>query len=126
MAIDWRPVQGFSLGIGGGVAVGGLTDTGIGVAGRGETSGWGVYGSSDRGFGVRGNSRAYVGVYGTTGGGVGVAGTGSPPAWAGAFEGEVRVSGNLTVTRGHKSFKIDHPLDPQTSTSYTTPSNPRK
>src|SRR5918912_1336409 len=87
---------------------GGLPEGIIGVRGYSGVFGDGL-------FGVSGYSSNYVGVYGATSrvrGGVGVVGAGPPPAWAGAFEGDVWVSGNLTVTRGHIPFKIDHPLDP--------------
>ena len=50
------------------------------------------------GTGVRGESLNGIGVYGEGG------------TWAGFFEGNVRVNGQLSKASG--SFQIDHPLDP--------------
>ena len=83
---------------------------GRGVSGRalaasGATSG--VYGWSDstagRGvFGVAAaSSGTNYGVYGLSN---------SPGGYAGYFDGQVQVTGNLS--KGGGSFKIDHPLDP--------------
>ena len=52
---------------------------------------------------VQGPGTNYA-VYGSHGGGAGT-------YYAGYFDGNVHVTGNLTVS-GSKSFKIDHPLDP--------------
>jgi hypothetical protein len=93
--------------------------------------GWGVYGESgstvpgvygkSRGTGVRGESENSNGVSGFSNGSHGVAGTttstigagvyGEGQPNAGWFEGSVTVRGNLYAPG--KSFKIDHPLDPQ-------------
>jgi len=66
-------------------------------------------GGANGGFGViaaGGNSVSGVGGFGIEA----TAGSGFPNGYAGAFNGNVRVSGNLSKTSG--SFKIDHPLDP--------------
>ena len=66
-------------------------------------------GGANGGFGViaaGGNSVSGVGGFGIEA----TAGSGFPNGYAGAFNGNVSVSGNLSKTSG--SFKIDHPLDP--------------
>ena len=105
----------------------GSSDSGTGVYGiayapSGATRG--VYGQSDSssGFGVSGSG--YWAVYGESpvSGGTGVYGAAnngssafgvwgvSSSGYAGYFNGNVHVQGNLTKFGG--SFKIDHPLDP--------------
>jgi hypothetical protein len=112
-----------------GNGVGGSSDVGRGVAG-GSTSGPGVQGNSTSGHGVEGGSFSNAGVSGTSAQFAGViALTGSTdPAvpsiralnggngFAGKFEGNVQVTGNLT--KGGGSFKIDHPLDPENKYLY--------
>jgi hypothetical protein len=64
-----------------------------------------VYGGSGTNYGVRGyaaSGNTNYGVYGYAYGGT---------AYAGYFSGHAHVTG--TFTAGVKSFKIDHPLDPQ-------------
>lgn len=62
-------------------------------------------------------SNQYYGLWGTVNGGSGTnygvfgAATGSGTNYAGYFQGDVHVTGTLTA--GTKSFKIDHPLDPE-------------
>tara|TARA_R110002072_G_scaffold42064_22_gene119162 strand:- start:57535 stop:59148 length:1614 start_codon:yes stop_codon:yes gene_type:complete len=82
---------------------------------------FGVYGSG-QGSEIVGGRRVY-GVYGVAGSGVqgnfayGVYGTTTGPGekgnnrFAGYFDGDVHVTGNLSKASG--SFKIDHPLDPE-------------
>ena len=82
---------------------------------------FGVYGSG-QGSEIVGGRRVY-GVYGVAGSGVqgnftyGIYGTTTGPGakgsnrFAGYFDGDVHVTGNLSKTSG--SFKIDHPLDPE-------------
>jgi hypothetical protein len=89
-----------------------------GVSGSGTT--YGVYGNGPIGvYGV--SSGGNAGVYAqsgsgawavdavNTGSGTGVL-AGSSTGWAGWFNGNVEVAGNLSKSGG--SFKIDHPLDP--------------
>ncbi|MCM3904548.1 MAG: hypothetical protein ND866_22855 [Pyrinomonadaceae bacterium] len=79
-------------------------NSGGGDAIRGQSQGGvSVFGLSDTGFGVLGLSDSGTGVFGV--------GNGGP---AGAFNGDVNVSG--TLTKGGGSFKIDHPLDPANKT----------
>jgi hypothetical protein len=78
---------------------------GIGVKGTGSTGiydipGTGVVGTSDGGTGVYGYSEDGSGVVGSSAGGA-----------AGAFLGDVRVTGRLETSGG--GFRIDHPLDPE-------------
>jgi hypothetical protein len=97
----------------------GGSSTGVGVQGS-STSSSGVSGSSTRGTGVVGRSDNLVGVRATCTSeelGFGVIAEG---ATAGLFVGPVAVFGDLTVQNGdllvlngNKTFKIDHPLDPQ-------------
>src|SRR5262249_8174168 len=73
---------------------------GLGGPGGGGTNGPGIVG--------RGGSQRFNG----GGDGIqGVAGTGTTSGLAGAFTGDVEISGNLKGS-GTKSFRIDHPLDP--------------
>ncbi len=96
---------------------------GVGVFGSSSgTDSIGVDGDSTGGRGVQGNSDVLGGVVGISTDGDGVGGVAcascSGPAaivgqgkLAGAFTGNVGVSGDLSVT-GVKAFHIDHPLDP--------------
>ena len=99
--------------------VAGTNDGGSGVYGLSKT-GHGVYGESSTGRGVQGQSDSKGGVVGVSKSGDGTAGsTESQTASgvygvghrAGLFDGNVGVSGVLSVT-GLKQFQIDHPLDP--------------
>jgi hypothetical protein len=117
--------SGTSVGVEGdsaiGIGVRGTSSTSIGVYGNSE-SGVGVYGNSSTTDGVKGISGTKGGVVGesTTGdgvagvacnsdcGGAGVFGAGK---LAGGFNGNVGISGDLSVT-GLKAFHMDHPLDP--------------
>jgi hypothetical protein len=119
----------------GGVGVYGVSNASYGVEGRSEGGVAGVYGSS-AGQGVYGGGGTY-GVYGVSASGEGVfgfsngdaghglvgsIGTNSATAggvygasagttsFAGYFEGQVNVTGNLS--KGSGAFRIDHPLDP--------------
>jgi hypothetical protein len=80
-----------------------------GVASAGTGSTFGVVGlaSSTNGAGVIGQATANnvnaIGVWGFAT---------QPTAYAGFFNGRVHVTGNLSAS-GTKSFKIDHPLDPE-------------
>ena len=132
-------VQGASesyVGVGGlsvsSVGVYGYSSNSHGVQGDAHTTGgYGVYGtnSASGGAGVLGvatvgvygaSNSANSGVYGTSAGGWGVnaygssGGTGilagSDTGYAGWFNGDLNVDGNLSKAGG--SFKIDHPLDP--------------
>ena len=70
----------------------------------------GVFGNalSPNGIGVSANA---------TGGGTALVATATGGGTAGLFTGNVKVTGNLTVTgtvsKGGGSFRIDHPLDPE-------------
>lgn len=97
---------------------------GIGVIGEGN---YGVFGKGDE-YGVAGLSRTGdgVGVFGNggrsegtgvygAGGRIGVRGEAPASGWAGYFDGDIRVRGNVaadSVTKGGGTFLIDHPLDP--------------
>src|ERR671925_465421 len=98
-----------------------------GVAGYGDSDSYGVFGESryyyagvfgrsTYGPGVEGYSRGGgYGVYGFSLSGTGVYGS-SGSGLAAFLDGNVRITGNLTITgtlqKGGGSFKIDHPLDP--------------
>jgi len=81
-----------------------------GVHGEAYGSGnkYGVYAESS------GSSGTKYGVYGKA--------TGTGTNWSGYFEGNAKVTGNLTVSgsvsKGSGSFKIDHPLDPENQYLY--------
>jgi hypothetical protein len=85
-----------------GVGVSGVSKSGIGVSGT-STYDIGVYGYS--------SGASEAGVYGEndTAGAIGVEGY-SDNGYAGYFEGNVKIIGNLSKSSG--SFLIDHPLDP--------------
>jgi hypothetical protein len=89
---------------------------GVGVEGRGF-SGDGVWGTSVHGHGVTGLSEENIGVFGHSARHIGVFGrsgyNGRGASGAGVFDGKVYIHGDLEVANGNKSFKIDHPLDPQ-------------
>src|SRR5262249_46543603 len=101
----------------------GISNNGYGVRGN-STLGAGVYGSSSSGDGVSGystgangvtgqtNSATGYGVYGfaTITNGIGIRGYSIFSGYAGYFQGNVQVTGNLS--KGGGSFKIDDPLDP--------------
>jgi hypothetical protein len=73
-------------------------------------NGYGVWGShAGSGAGVLGQSASGVGVVGSAQNGVGILGY-RPGGFAGAFVGNVAVTG--TLTKGAGAFRIDHPLDP--------------
>jgi trimeric autotransporter adhesin len=123
-----------------GVAVEGVATSGSGVAGQTTSpSGYGVYAvnsattgsafglsaqsASTAGVGVQGvataSSGTTYGVYGAALSATGIGVYGSAPAggFAGEFNGNVSITGNLavsgTVSKGGGSFRIDHPLDPE-------------
>jgi len=85
----------------------------IGVKGHsiGGTTGAGLWGECEPGDGVHGVSTKAAGVAGHSETGPGVWGF-SKRASAGHFQGNVVVTGNLQ--KGGGSFKIDHPLYPDT------------
>jgi hypothetical protein len=75
-------------------------------------NGYGVYGEQQgSGVGVFGNAMSGIGAVGTTTNqnGIGVVGY-QPNGLAGAFVGNLAVTG--TLTKGAGAFRIDHPLDP--------------
>ncbi|HWN99084.1 MAG TPA: hypothetical protein VNS63_07405 [Blastocatellia bacterium] len=86
-------------------------NNGTGVLGS-SNLGAGVHGISNLNFGLLGESSSGTGVVGIASDGDGVFGHGGQGLSAGNFQGDVRVNGDLNVT-GQKSFKIDHPLDPE-------------
>jgi hypothetical protein len=73
----------------------------VGVYGEAPGNGWGIWGV---------NFASGLGVSGFSSGGRGVFGQ-SDTGWAGYFQGNVHVTGNVSKSGG--SFKIDHPLDPE-------------
>jgi len=98
----------------------GLDAVGADGAGAGYSGGYGL-----RAVGGNGSDGA------TAGSGLYARGgevfPGAIKGMAGYFDGGVEVHGSFSVTGGGtKNFKIDHPLDPEISTSITPPSNPRK
>ncbi|MBB5059116.1 hypothetical protein HDF16_003839 [Granulicella aggregans] len=120
---------------------GGSADGGVGVKGLGGGNGSGVGSSGGDGVGGMGSASFTAGTYGGNGGtfrggqGAGAGGdgvlaigadsvggnaaggngidayAGAGAVYAGAFHGNVDVSGNLSKAGG--SFRIDHPLDPE-------------
>jgi len=92
---------------------------GIGVEAFGGNAIPGISGSGGEGiFAVGGEARGSGNIGGNgiaARGGVGF--DGAESGLAGAFVGNVRVTGNLEVT-GTKNFKIDHPLDPENKYLY--------
>jgi hypothetical protein len=90
------------------LGVGGLSTTSFGVYGS-STNSNGVFGYSTNASGVIGYSPNQPGVRGYSTDSAGVFGN-SINGWAGEFQGDVIVLGTLY---GNKSFRIDHPLDPQ-------------
>ncbi|MFH1373234.1 MAG: hypothetical protein ABII79_05520 [bacterium] len=64
-----------------------------------EAAGVSGYSASEQGYGIAGWSDQGIAVYGNS------------PGWAGYFDGDVYVSGNLVG--GKSTLKIDHPLDPE-------------
>ena len=90
---------------------------------RTPVGGDGIHGESVVDTGVQGTSPSGTGVAGTSSSGLGVRGVSTSEERgfgvvaqgrvAGFFAGPVNVFGDLTVINGNKSFKIDHPLDPQ-------------
>jgi len=122
-----------------GVGVKGESVNGVGVLARSD-GGTGVDGASVRGTGVRGSSQNFIGVFGDSHNDVGVKGfsinsTGvfgesdsgigvfgeSHGGFAGQFDGNVQVNGNLTVTgTGTKAFVQAHPTDPDKEIVYVT------
>jgi len=108
---------------GGGAGVYGSNTAGIAVYGFSTSSGsYGVYGyNPNGGVGAAGISSTNAGVYAQSGpdgwaadayntsSGTGIL-AGSASGFAGWFNGNVEVDGNLSKAGG--SFKIDHPLDP--------------
>jgi len=91
------------------IGVVGLSSGGRAVAGKElQTGNFGLLGTSTAGVtGVAANTSPAANTYAVWGidntGGVG---------FAGAFDGDVAISGNLDVL-GTKNFRIDHPLDPE-------------
>jgi hypothetical protein len=72
--------------------------------------GHGVQGQSERHIGVEGTSDSGTAIFGESQVGIGIWGKSNSGPFAGFFEGNVRVTGNLQKAGG--GFKIDHPLDP--------------
>ncbi len=103
----------------GGNAVDGASVRRTGVRGSSD-SGIGVEGSSHHDVGVRGFSINSTGVFGESDNGIGVFGE-SHGGFAGQFDGNVQVNGNLTVTgTGTKAFVQAHPTDPDKEIVYVT------
>jgi hypothetical protein len=108
-----------------GTGVYGTATSGAGVAGGSSGSaGYGVYGvnnaSSGNAIGVYGNSASPTGIgvsANATAGGTALLAIASGGGTAGQFTGNVKITGNLTVSgtvsKGGGSFRIDHPLDPE-------------
>jgi hypothetical protein len=81
----------------------------------------GVYGTSDLGPGVIGTSKAAIGIYGFSSGNAGVVGETidgfaggyfactNPQHWAGYFDGNVHITGNLTVAGPMKGAVVPFP-----------------
>lgn len=84
----------------------GTAGSGIGVWGSHDGSGWGVYATSASGAAVNAVCPTGTAILGATTSG-----------FAGRFQGNVHVTGNLTVSgsvsKGSGTFRIDHPLDPE-------------
>jgi hypothetical protein len=101
------------------VATGGIGSVGYGVeatggasTGSGSTAGAGVFAKGGPSSGP--NSESGFGIIAIAGD----ATNGAMRGRAGAFQGDVTISDNLTVSgnldvQGSKHFKIDHPLDPE-------------
>jgi hypothetical protein len=88
---------------------------GTGVSGSGGNSNLGDGGPGFAGGGGQGNGPGHTGGDGLRGfAGQGV--NGATPGYAGIFFGDVYVGGNLTKNAG--SFKIDHPLYPESKYLY--------
>jgi len=86
-----------------------IGNSGYGVYGYGSLAG--IYGQSDGNSGVSGHSNTGIGVFGASSSSYGVYGQSlNPNAYAGYFNGNVLITGQLT--KGNGAFKIDHPLDP--------------
>jgi hypothetical protein len=95
--------------------VNGKSIEGVGVFGRSEGIGEGVFGRSYDGAGVRGESLLNYGVFGRSETSYGLYAT-SKAGLAALLEGNVKITGNLridgTLSKRGGRFKIDHPLDP--------------
>jgi hypothetical protein len=96
-------------------AVQGQSPNGGGVLGI-STNNAGVQGISTNTIGIIGDSINDIGVFGQSGNGDGMYGKASAGHFAGKFDGDVQVNGNLSKSSG--SFKIDHPLDPENKYLY--------
>jgi hypothetical protein len=111
---SWYGVIGTSSEGPGGVY--GESSHGVGVQGHSEPY-FGVYGSSSASAGVFGFSPSYAGVYAITFSGDAVRGECTESSgYAGYFDGQVAITGNLS--KGGGSFKIDHPLDQENKYLY--------
>jgi hypothetical protein len=105
--------------------VAGFSTNAFAVQGQ-SPNGGGVLGISTSNVGVQGISTNNIGAYGTSINGTGIAGSSvnadgvvgnaSAGHFAGRFEGDVQVNGNLSKSIG--SFKIDHPIDPESKYLY--------
>jgi hypothetical protein len=99
----------------------GISNSGEGV--YGQSGAVGVYGTGTTGVsgfsantGVKGESSGGYGVHGITTTGYAVKGESTGTGSAGYFQGNVQVTGSLA--KGGGSFKIDHPLDPESKYLY--------
>lgn len=95
------------------------TGTGVyGWAAGGGSDSDGVFGYNTDGNGVQGRTTGGNGVLGRAFAayGVGVGGINQEGGYAGLFTGNLGVQGNLSKSGG--SFKIDHPLQPETKFLY--------
>ncbi|MFK7885060.1 MAG: hypothetical protein AB8F26_12865 [Phycisphaerales bacterium] len=79
----------------------------VGVSGSGQAP---ASGGGREAFGVRGTAQS--GSSASTGIGIYGSAVGAGTNWAGFFQGDVHVLGTLSKSSG--SFKIDHPLEPET------------
>jgi hypothetical protein len=92
----------------GGQFIGGRRGVSATVMPQGTGERYALYGTA---IGGPGYTYAVVGIAASDGGGTGVYGAGDDNGYGGYFIGDTHVSGTLTAST--KSFKIDHPLDPE-------------
>ncbi len=98
------------------VGVGGWANSAV----SGDSLNYGVYGNAinaDTNYGVFASATSYDGTEAVNYGIFARASNGSTANYAGFFEGDVTITGNLNVSgsisKASGTFKIDHPLDPE-------------
>jgi len=98
------------------VGVGGWANSAV----SGDSLNYGVYGNAinaDTNYGVFASATGYDGTETVNYGIFAQAANGSTANYAGFFEGDVTITGNLNVSgsisKASGTFKIDHPLDPE-------------